>query len=44
MNLLWVAALGVFVLLEKVAPAGEQLGRAAGAVPVARGALRIITA
>ena len=43
MNLLWVAALGLFVLVEKVAPAGERLGRAAGAVLVAAGALRIIT-
>ena len=43
MNLLWVAALGVFVLLEKVAPAGARLGRMAGAVLVAGGAWRIIT-
>ena len=30
MNLLWVAAIAGFVLLEKVAPAGDRLGRAAG--------------
>jgi predicted metal-binding membrane protein len=43
MNLLWVAALAVFVLLEKVAPVGERLGRIAGAVLVTGGALRIMT-
>jgi predicted metal-binding membrane protein len=30
MNPLWVAAIGGFVLLEKVAPAGDRLGRMAG--------------
>ena len=30
MNLLWVAAIAGFVLIEKVAPGGERLGRAAG--------------
>ena len=30
MNLLWVAALGVFVLLEKLVPRGEWLARASG--------------
>ena len=30
MNLLWIAALAAFVLVEKVAPAGEWVGRAAG--------------
>ncbi|MEJ2087806.1 MAG: DUF2182 domain-containing protein [Gammaproteobacteria bacterium] len=30
MNLVWIAALTVFVLLEKVVPKGEWLGRAAG--------------
>jgi predicted metal-binding membrane protein len=30
MNLLWVAAIAGFVLLEKVAPGGERLGRVAG--------------
>jgi predicted metal-binding membrane protein len=32
MNLLWVAAIAVFVLLEKIAPGGQILGRVAGAV------------
>ncbi len=32
MNLLWVAAIAAFILLEKVAPAGDRLGRVAGVV------------
>jgi predicted metal-binding membrane protein len=38
-----MAALAVFVLMERVAQAGERLGRIAGAVLIAGGALRIIT-
>ena len=34
MNLAWVAALAVFVLAEKIAPAGAVLARAAGATMV----------
>ena len=30
MNLVWIAALAAFVLVEKVAPAGQWVGRAAG--------------
>lgn len=30
MNLFWIAALALFVLLEKVVPAGRLLGRAGG--------------
>ena len=30
MNLLWVAAIAAFVLLEKLAPQGPPIGRAAG--------------
>jgi len=37
MNLLWVAALAVFVLVEKAAPAGGWLGRAAGLLLAAWG-------
>ena len=37
MNLLWVAAIAGLVLLEKVAPAGDRLGRVAGAVLVGWG-------
>jgi predicted metal-binding membrane protein len=32
MNLLWVAVIALFVLVEKVAPRGAQLGRVAGGV------------
>jgi predicted metal-binding membrane protein len=37
MNLLWVAAIAGFILLEKVAPAGQRMGQAAGALLVAGG-------
>jgi predicted metal-binding membrane protein len=37
MNLLWVAVLTVFVLLEKVAPRGEWIARAAGGILVVWG-------
>ena len=37
MNLLWVAAIAGFVLLEKVTPGGERLGRVAGVVFVGGG-------
>ena len=37
MNLLWIAALTIFVLLEKVIPAGRMIARVAGAVLVAGG-------
>jgi predicted metal-binding membrane protein len=35
MNLLWVAAIGVFVLLEKLMPRGELLARASGVAMLA---------
>ena len=37
MNLLWVAAIAGFILLEKVAPAGQRMGQAAGALMIAGG-------
>jgi predicted metal-binding membrane protein len=37
MNLLWIAAIAGFVLLEKVAPGGDRLGRVAGVVLVGWG-------
>jgi predicted metal-binding membrane protein len=37
MNLLWVAAITVFILVEKVAPGGEWVGRIAGALLVVAG-------
>jgi len=39
MNLLWVAALAAFVLLEKVVPRGDLLGRAAGVFMLVGGVL-----
>jgi predicted metal-binding membrane protein len=35
MNLFWVAAIGVFVLLEKLMPRGERLARASGVAMLA---------
>jgi predicted metal-binding membrane protein len=39
MNLVWVAALAVFVLVEKIAPAGRILARLAGALMIGFGVL-----
>ena len=39
MNLLWVAAIAAFVLVEKVVPRGELVGRVAGGVLVVAGLL-----
>ena len=37
MNLVWVAALAVFILLEKIGPGGLRVARAAGAALIATG-------
>jgi predicted metal-binding membrane protein len=37
MNFFWIAALAVFVLLEKIAPAGRWLPRTAGVLLIAAG-------
>jgi len=37
MSLLWIGGLTVFVLLEKVAPRGEMIGKFAGLVLVGLG-------
>ncbi len=37
MNLLWVAALAVFVFVEKLAPAGPLVGRIGGVLMVVPG-------
>ena len=37
MNLLWMAALTAFCLIEKIAPAGDRVGRASGALLVGWG-------
>ena len=44
MNLLWVAAIAAWVLLEKVLPAGEALARGAGVAAMAFGAWLIARA
>jgi predicted metal-binding membrane protein len=44
MNLLWVAAIAAWVLLEKVLPAGEALARGAGVAAMAFGAWMIARA
>ena len=43
MNLLWVAALGVLVLLEKLAPRGEWVARASGVLLLAFAAYLLAT-
>jgi predicted metal-binding membrane protein len=42
MNLLWIAAISVFVLLEKLAPRGVQGGRLSGALLAAAGAALLL--
>jgi len=37
MNLLWVAAIAGFILLEKMAPTGQRMGQAAGALMIVGG-------
>jgi predicted metal-binding membrane protein len=37
MNLLWVAAIAAFVLIEKMVPRGEIVGRAFGVTLIAAG-------
>ena len=39
MNLIWVAVLSVFVLVEKIGPAGVAVARVAGAVMIVAGFL-----
>ena len=41
MNLLWVAAIAGFILLEKVAPAGHRMGQAAGGLMIAGGVVLV---
>jgi len=41
MNLLWVAAIAVAILVEKVVPRGDLVGRLAGVVLVAAGVLLV---
>ena len=42
MNIAWIAGLTVFVLIEKIAPAGYWLGRCAGIVLIGWGAVVLL--
>lgn len=42
MNLAWIAGLAAFVLVEKLAPAGHWIGRAAGALLILWGAATLL--
>jgi predicted metal-binding membrane protein len=42
MNLAWIAALAVLVLVEKVFPAGQWVGRAAGIALIAWGGATLL--
>jgi predicted metal-binding membrane protein len=42
MNLLWVAALTVFVVIEKLAPRGNIVGRITGGTLVAAGVVLLV--
>jgi predicted metal-binding membrane protein len=42
MNLVWVAAIAAFVLVEKVVPGGQRLTRVAGGLFVVAGILMLI--
>jgi predicted metal-binding membrane protein len=44
MNLLWIAVLTAFVLLERVVPLGWRLGKISGALPVAGGIWMLLKA
>ncbi|OGB21358.1 MAG: hypothetical protein A3I66_04560 [Burkholderiales bacterium RIFCSPLOWO2_02_FULL_57_36] len=43
MNLVWVAVLAVFILIEKLAPGGEWLGRAVGVPLIGFGMVLLLT-
>lgn len=43
MNIAWIAGLAVFILVEKLAPAGHWMGQAAGVLLVLWGALTLVT-
>ena len=42
MNLLWIAALTLLVAMEKLAPKGDMLAKALGALMIGAGAVRLI--
>ena len=42
MNLLWIAAISAFVLVEKTLPLGEKGSRVAGATAIGAGVLSLV--
>jgi predicted metal-binding membrane protein len=44
MNLVWVAVIATFVLIEKGVPAGERVGQVAGVILVLAGIAMMIRA
>lgn len=44
MNLVWTAVLAVFMLLEKIIPAGDKLGRIAGVIAIGLGTILVTSA
>ncbi len=42
MNLIWIAMLAIFVLLEKVLPRGDRVGRVSGGLMIAIGLLLVL--
>ena len=42
MNLYWIAGLAMYVLIEKMAPAGEWIGRLAGAGLIVWGGVLLV--
>ena len=43
MNLVWIAGLAIFVLLEKLAPCGAVIGRASGLLMIAAAGYLLLT-
>ena len=43
MNLAWIAGLAIFVLVEKLAPAGHWIGRVAGILLIGWGTAALFT-
>ena len=44
MNLMWVAALAIFVLVEKLGPAGAVVARVAGVAMIVAGGVIVFNA
>jgi predicted metal-binding membrane protein len=44
MNLAWIAGIALFVLVEKLSPAGHWIGRGAGVLLIAWGGATLLAA